>query len=477
MGALPPARPLFVWALLALDGPRRLRHFPLQASVPKASLALSPTPPGRNDPCPCGSGKKYKACHAGEDRAARAAAAPPPPLRAAPDARKVGAELEAAVQLLGDADTSRLSSALERLGQLLEAFGPAPGLRFPPEAFGAHVSAHLQGLADQEEAGDAAAAGTEPEAGLSDARRALLVSTVRALATPTFLESLRLALLQRAQDPARSAEERQALYVGAMLAATGKGAVAVKGAKGGKGAPRFAAEDVPVLDVLFDVQLREWTARQEGLAAKLAEQLAAQADEDPAAHERLEAEGRERAARVEAALRRPETPALFLPEEELWLTCVLWGPLGTVKEARADPAARRTAVTGLIRAVRAALTPQAAPGLLEGLLARLRQQAKDPAATQEARAFFTDAAIAFEAEPARMVMAALFTARQESLGRSAEEMVLLADLRAKTRWTPGDLEPLRVHLEAAGLAQPAERVRLCQVWLAAHPVALEGGAP
>ncbi|NNB98423.1 hypothetical protein HI113_31460, partial [Corallococcus exiguus] len=36
---------------------------------------MSPSKPGRNDPCPCGSGKKYKACHAAEDRAK---AAPPP---------------------------------------------------------------------------------------------------------------------------------------------------------------------------------------------------------------------------------------------------------------------------------------------------------------------------------------------------------------------------------------------------------------
>jgi hypothetical protein len=125
--------------------------------------------------------------------------------------------------------------------------------------------------------------------------------------------------------------------------------------------------------------------------------------------------------------------------------------------------------------VRAALTPEAAPGLLEGLLARLRESARNPAATEEARAFFTDAAIAFEAEPARMVMAALFTARAESLGRSAEEAVLLADLRAKTRWTPEDLEPLRAHLESVGLTAPAERVRACQAWLAEHPVALQGG--
>ncbi|MRI91657.1 zinc chelation protein SecC [Aggregicoccus sp. 17bor-14] len=427
-------------------------------------MSPRPSQPGRNDPCPCGSGKKYKACHAGEDREReRAAAAPSSPgPRSAQQA--VGAELDAAVKLLGDADTSRLSAALERLGGLLERFGPAPGLRFAEEAFGQHVSAHLKGLAKAEEAG-----APEAEAAPADARRHLLVSTVRALATPAFLEQLRVALLGRAQDPARTAEERQALYVGALLAAAGKGALG-KGAKGGRA--RFAPEDVPVLDVLFDVQLREWTARQEGLAEKLAEQLAAQAREDPELGARLEAEAKERAARVEAALRRPETPALFTPEEELWFTCVLWGPLGAVKSASQDPEQRRAAVTALIRAVRTALTPEAAPGLLEGLLARLRERARDPQLPPEQRDLLTDAAIAFEAEPARMVMASLFTGRQESLGRSAEEAVLLADLRAKTQWTPADLEPLRAHLEAAGLGAAAERVRQSQAWLAAHPVSL-----
>jgi hypothetical protein len=33
-----------------------------------------PDHPGRNDVCPCGSGKKYKKCHLEQDDAARAAA-------------------------------------------------------------------------------------------------------------------------------------------------------------------------------------------------------------------------------------------------------------------------------------------------------------------------------------------------------------------------------------------------------------------
>ena len=54
--------------------------------------ALPPPPPGRNEPCRCGSGKKYKHCCLAKDdkaaavrraKAAKAAAEAPPP---APDA-------------------------------------------------------------------------------------------------------------------------------------------------------------------------------------------------------------------------------------------------------------------------------------------------------------------------------------------------------------------------------------------------------
>jgi preprotein translocase subunit SecA len=32
------------------------------ANMPEATVQVGPKV-GRNDPCPCGSGKKYKACH------------------------------------------------------------------------------------------------------------------------------------------------------------------------------------------------------------------------------------------------------------------------------------------------------------------------------------------------------------------------------------------------------------------------------
>ena len=37
-----------------------LRYF---AAVVRAGSIRKAAEPGRNDPCPCGSGKKYKKCH------------------------------------------------------------------------------------------------------------------------------------------------------------------------------------------------------------------------------------------------------------------------------------------------------------------------------------------------------------------------------------------------------------------------------
>lgn len=418
--------------------------------------------PGRNAPCPCGSGKKYKVCHAEADRAR--ASAPPAP------AHPLAADVRAAMDLLGDADVSRLSGALEHLGALLSGWGPAPGLRFEADAFDAHVSQHLPTLSEAIEQSPA------------KARRALLVGTVRQLGTRAFLNGFREAVLQRAAEPGRSAQDRQALCVGALLAS----------AQGNKG--RFQPEDIPVLDVVFDVQFREWCAHHQEMAsqfealARFAEEdLSAEAREalrkaqagdvdallqhvqsDPQLVERITREGRERSARVEARLREPTTPSLFAPEEELWFTCVLWEPLRAVKAASQDAATRRAAVENLIRAVKGALDAE----LLEGMLARLRAKAADPTLDEATRAGFTDAAIAMEAEPSRMVMAALFTANQEAQGRSAEEMVLLADLKAQPVWTAEDLEPYLQFLEASGPAPAAQRIRRCQAWLREHPLSL-----
>jgi hypothetical protein len=189
---------------------------------------------------------------------------------------------------------------------------------------------------------------------------------------------------------------------------------------------------------------------------------------DPRLVERITREAKERSARVEAKLRDSSTPPLFAPEEELWFTCVLWEPLRAVKGASGSADTRRAAVENLIRAVKGALDAE----LLEGMLERLRQKARDTALDEPTRAWFTDASIAFEAEPSRMVMASLFTASQEAQGRSAEEMVLLADLKARAVWTPEDFEPYQKLLEEQGLPAAAARLRRCQDWLREHPVAL-----
>ena len=52
----------------------------------------------RNDPCPCGSGKKYKKCHLSEDEAAQHAA-----LKQAEEAAAAAAEAEEAGEEAGEA--------------------------------------------------------------------------------------------------------------------------------------------------------------------------------------------------------------------------------------------------------------------------------------------------------------------------------------------------------------------------------------
>ncbi|MFP2928272.1 hypothetical protein ACLESO_24355 [Pyxidicoccus sp. 3LG] len=196
----------------------------------------------------------------------------------------------------------------------------------------------------------------------ASARRELLVGTVRKLGTPEFLAKLGASLLERAGEPGRSAKDRQALAVGVLLASASKN---VGGAR---------PEDIPVLDVVFDVQFREWSAKHKELAKKYealeaglaeetlppearealnkaregdAEALLRYVQSDPGLAERIAREARERAARVEARLREPGAPPVFAPEEELWLTVALWEPMQALKSLPrdADAATRREAVT------------------------------------------------------------------------------------------------------------------------------------
>jgi hypothetical protein len=425
---------------------------------------MSRQKPGRNDPCPCGSGKKYKACHAAEDRE-RETAAPP-----AATAHPLAHDLQAALDMLGGGDLSRVSAVLDHLGTLLAQWGPAPGLRFDAGAFDKHVSRELDRLEE--------AVARDP----AQARNTLRLGTVRELGTRAFLEKLRATLLARATAAGLSSEDRQALCLGALLSSTPKSG-------------HFQPEDRPVLDVVFGVQFREWGARHGQQLASRLEALAADADlsdearevlrkagegemdplvkyveSDPQLASRIAQEARERSGRVEAAMRQSLTPSVFTPEEQVWLTSILWEPLNALKTPGLDAKARSAAVSSFLAAVRAALDSDRE--VLTGMLERMRARAEDPALDETTRAFFTDAAVAFEAEPVRMVLAAILTSYSEPQARSAEEQVVRADLEAKTRWTAEDLEPYRKLLGEMNLPEAAERIRRAQEWLRAHPIVM-----
>lgn len=58
------------------------------------SAIVAPMKPGRNDPCHCGSGQKYKKCHLGSDDAARSAELSAAAAAAAEAQAKADAEAE-----------------------------------------------------------------------------------------------------------------------------------------------------------------------------------------------------------------------------------------------------------------------------------------------------------------------------------------------------------------------------------------------
>jgi hypothetical protein len=68
---------------------------------------------GRNDPCPCGSGKKYKKCHLPQEQAARTAAA-----------KEEAAKAEAAEADADDEDEEDAAEAGEGEGADKEAAPP-----------------------------------------------------------------------------------------------------------------------------------------------------------------------------------------------------------------------------------------------------------------------------------------------------------------------------------------------------------------
>jgi preprotein translocase subunit SecA len=45
------------------DANRRNQEAIQQSEIPKVQQVKGVVKIGRNDPCPCGSGKKYKSCH------------------------------------------------------------------------------------------------------------------------------------------------------------------------------------------------------------------------------------------------------------------------------------------------------------------------------------------------------------------------------------------------------------------------------
>ena len=106
-------------------------QFPVNDPLPSEPMHSPPHKVGRNAPCPCGSGKKYKKCCMGKDRAARESARAPAALHDT-DRRLVGEMMRFAAQRFGDA----WSRAAEDFGDpetAVQLFGPWAVYQFAVE--------------------------------------------------------------------------------------------------------------------------------------------------------------------------------------------------------------------------------------------------------------------------------------------------------------------------------------------------------
>lgn len=127
-------------------------------------MTTSPRP-GRNDPCHCGSGKKYKKCHADQDEAAESArlkkAGPPPmqgdPMRMMARLREMAGpnlpledlqgDLAAlAAEMTSGEDPAALGKMQGAMLKMLEEDGPLGALRFEREKLFTVVTRNLGGV-------------------------------------------------------------------------------------------------------------------------------------------------------------------------------------------------------------------------------------------------------------------------------------------------------------------------------------------
>ncbi len=195
----------------------------------------------RNAPCPCGSGRKYKACHGAPDAAGHA----PPPRPADPERAPEPGDnpFHRIFRPDGTIDTAYVSARMKHLQSLLEGHPDFLPLRYDRQRMEGLLgrSAGIFGEAKDDE-------------GMEKAFRAFAEAALPDLVTREFDDRLKEAFKIAIRDPRLSRRDRAAAACGLIYSLPEKGE------------PVGPAHENPLFDLILRVTFNESLARDAFLA-------------------------------------------------------------------------------------------------------------------------------------------------------------------------------------------------------------------
>ncbi|MBI5477690.1 MAG: SEC-C domain-containing protein [Deltaproteobacteria bacterium] len=415
--------------------------------------------PGRNQPCPCGSGKKYKRCCLAADdeaRRARAAAQPAPPeAQARLSERELLTAFAEAARVVASRDTAALQARLERLGRLFEPGAALGDIRFDAKGF-AEV-AQKESLALQR----------RPPASTDEARSSLFRAAIPRLVSQDLVDRLTGALMEVASARATSPADRAAVCIA--LAVTEALPPTVKG----------QAEASPVLEVLFWTQFKEWLALREDLRHRMdhlvadvrqgrltmsdmlqslaedQDRLAAEVAAAPELADLAAKDGERALKRTLKALRGRRPPALLTADEYLWLMAALDPVARSFSPVEApDEAQKRELLESLVRCVREALDEP----LTAGVMQRLVRAANEGGPDARPPAHVADLGMAWSLEPEIVALGVIMSRSPTLVVRAPAEQPLLDRVLVPAP-RPEGFRAYASWLDAQGETAAAARVR------------------
>lgn len=421
----------------------------------------------RNEPCPCGSGQKYKRCCLGEDRRADALTLPPLVRRGRPqgvDPVTAEAAVLAEEVLLSPHRFQLISDGMLVLRELFQEGGPLASLRWSWDDFVPVVERHLSRVTHEVE-------------DMEERRDRLFDRCAPELLDPERVERIDQELRRAMMAPERTLEERQAL------------AVAVLEMRGVPRHPPYTHDRHKTVAWLMLGQVTEWAQRRcrvnDAVGRALGEEPPSgpdwpgwrpetlrQAMAQPetvmeAAREAMEADPLllEMAEKYQQslllAILEGRTPEVLHGEEWLWTTVVLREPLRVEPEQAEHVDAE-------------ALLARLDEEVCQAVLSRVEAASRDDSSLPEAQQWFEWAYKLLVVRPLAF-FGAFAKAREAQLRERFEgEAHMVAELQRRERWRAEDLEPYRLNLEARGAHGAEQRVRRLQALLRGEPPPARG---